>query len=373
LFALTVAVVVLAVVLLGACWAIYQLMVQQGRHALQFQALERRLREQGIATGSEAEASRGLRPGSLLNNFELPSLSGSVKTLFEHRGHKLLLIFFNPACSYSRAMMPELARLQSIADRAAPKLMIISTGDKEENHRLFAEYQISYTVLLQERLEVAELYLVTGTPMGYLLDEKLATVGNLLVGGQTLLKAARGNSPASDTEAPVFTESKGRAYSPSHTVQGSRLRRDGLEAGTVAPLFSLPQLDESSLSLESFRGHKVLLVFSDPACGPCNELAPKLEQIHRRRDDLRVLMISRGDPEANRRKVAEHGITFPVVLQRHWEISRAYGMFATPIAYLIDEAGILISDVMVGSDAIRRAAAGKLARAKSRSKELVWQ
>jgi hypothetical protein len=63
-------------------------------------------------------------------------------------------------------------------------------------------------------------------------------------------------------------------------------------------------------------------------------------------------MISRGDPEMNRVKVAEHGLTFPVVLQRQWEISREYGMFMTPIAYSIDERGIIARDVAVGGEAI---------------------
>ena len=50
----------------------------------------------------------------------------------------------------------------------------------------------------------------------------------------------------------------------------------------------------------------------------------------------------------------ELGLTFPVVLQQHLEISRRYTMFATSIAYLIDEAGIITHDVAVGEDAIRK-------------------
>ena len=63
-------------------------------------------------------------------------------------------------------------------------------------------------------------------------------------------------------------------------------------------------------------------------------------------------MVNRGDSETNRRKVFEHQLTFPVVSQHRWEISRKYGIFATPIAYLIDEQGIIIADVAVGGDAI---------------------
>jgi len=56
--------------------------------------------------------------------------------------------------------------------------------------------------------------------------------------------------------------------------------------------------------------------------------------------------------EANRLKAEEYGLTFPVVLQRQWEVSRGFGIFGTPIAYLIDEAGIIATDVAVGVEPI---------------------
>ena len=65
-----------------------------------------------------------------------------------------------------------------------------------------------------------------------------------------------------------------------------------------------------------------------------------------------VVMVSRGDPDRNRRKAAEHGVTFPVVLQEQWKLSREYAKFATPIAYLIDAEGRIAADVALGIDAI---------------------
>ena len=56
--------------------------------------------------------------------------------------------------------------------------------------------------------------------------------------------------------------------------------------------------------------------------------------------------------EANEKKLAQRGLTFPVVLQKSWEISRAYGTFATPVGYLIDEQGIVAANVAAGRDAI---------------------
>jgi peroxiredoxin len=133
----------------------------------------------------------------------------------------------------------------------------------------------------------------------------------------------------------------------------SRLKRDGLKAGTVAPNFRLPRLDgRGDMSLEELRGRPVLLVFSDPHCGPCQALAPELEKFQRDQSAILIVMISRGDATENRAKVKEHGLTFTVLLQQQWEISRLYAMFATPVGYLIDEAGVVASDVAVGVEPI---------------------
>ena len=64
-------------------------------------------------------------------------------------------------------------------------------------------------------------------------------------------------------------------------------------------------------------------------------------------------MISKGEQKENRVKAKEHGLTFPIVLQQQSEISRRYAMFATPIAYLIDPAGVISHDVAVGVDSIQ--------------------
>jgi peroxiredoxin len=62
--------------------------------------------------------------------------------------------------------------------------------------------------------------------------------------------------------------------------------------------------------------------------------------------------VSRGDRDENRRKAERHGVTFPVLLQPGWKVSREYGIFATPVAFLIDEQGTIQERVAVGTDQI---------------------
>jgi peroxiredoxin len=140
----------------------------------------------------------------------------------------------------------------------------------------------------------------------------------------------------------------------------SRINRNGLTPGTFAPSFRLPRLDGGGeLSLDDYKGRRVLLVFSDPDCGPCDALAPRLEQLANDSADVSVVMVSRGDIERNRTKVALHRLTFPVVIQEHWQLSKQYAKFETPIAYLIDEEGRISAPVALGVEAILGLASAK--------------
>jgi peroxiredoxin len=107
-------------------------------------------------------------------------------------------------------------------------------------------------------------------------------------------------------------------------------------------------------SPEDYRGSKLLLVFTDPHCGSCDQIAPELARLDRQHqgNGLALVMVGRGDPEENREKARRNGFDFPVVLQKKWELSRQYGTFATPVAFLINEEGVIARNVATGADAI---------------------
>jgi peroxiredoxin len=285
--------------------------------------------------------------GSAAPAFELPDLSGSRQSLADFRGRRLLVIFFNPRCGFCTRMAPDIAALSTDGANGAPLPLVVTTGDAADNRQLVAEHGIRCPVLLQQGMEVASQYLCNGTPMGYLIDEQGNIASELAIGSPGLLALV--NAP------PTPAGGAGNGAGPlggKRGVEDSKIQRNGLEAGTPAPDFHLPLLHGGELALEEYRGRPVLLVFSDPNCGPCDQLSPQLEQMARRTPGVQVLMVSRGDVEANRAKAAQHGLTFPVVLQKQWEVSRDYAMFATPVAYLIDAEGTIARDVAVGVEPI---------------------
>ena len=217
-------------------------------------------------------------------------------------------------------MVSELAALSLGGRDGKPVPLVVSTGEAEANRQLFQTQAIDCPVLLQKEMEVAAQYQAYGTPVGYLLDETGTLASELAVGAEALLALATVPAPQGP-EAGHAPTSKPAARG-NKPVSESRLNRSGLKAGTPAPNFRLPRLDGKELALEDYRGQRVLLVFTDPGCGPCELLAPHLERVHRERKDLQVLMVGRQDVETNRQKVAKLGLTFPVVLQKKNRRSR---------------------------------------------------
>jgi peroxiredoxin len=323
-----------------ALFLAYQLMQQNGRILVRLEELERR----PVPTESHAPAESaaedfppGLPVGANAPEFELPDLHGGRGSLAEHRGRKVLLVFFNPRCGYCLDLAPKLGSLPWQKHGKGLVPLVVTTGTLDENLKAEKDYGLRGPVLLQEGMEIASRYEAVGTPIGYLIDEEGRIASEMAVGGNALMALAEPVPPSSSEQ---------RGNKP---LSQSKLERDGLPVGTAAPDFRLPTVSGTEVSLSDFRGKPVLLVFSDPDCGPCDELAPKLETLHREHPGIHVLMVSRGTAAENAPKVAEHGLTFPVALQKKWEISRDYAMFGTPIAYLIDAHGSIAAEVAVGA------------------------
>jgi peroxiredoxin/uncharacterized membrane protein YphA (DoxX/SURF4 family) len=128
----------------------------------------------------------------------------------------------------------------------------------------------------------------------------------------------------------------------------------GLPVGQAAPDFELQGLRGEVVTLATLRAAEkpVMLLFTDPDCGPCTAMLPEIRRWQKEHDEeLTISLVSRGTLEENRAKSTEHGLR-GVLLQDDWEISEAYGVESTPSAVLVRPDGTIGSLVLEGADSI---------------------
>jgi peroxiredoxin len=317
---------VLLLAVVSLAWLLVQVIRQQGRLLLRIEALERPTTT--LETSGTDPARGGLPLATAFPPFRLPDLEGKEVELddFETR---VLLVHWSPECGFCREIAADLARYQGDLLRRNTELVLVSYGSPESNRALVKAHGLQCPVLLQADRETIEGFARMGTPVAYLLDDRGRIAKPVAVGAREvpeLVAEAAGNPGRLARERPLSE---------------SLIEREGLKAGVPAPTFELPDLWGHTISLADQRGRKVLLIFSDPECGPCEALLPDLAR-------LAVVMVSRGEPAENQRKAEAFGIEFQVVLQPGWRLSKKYGIFATPVAFLINEEGVIERDVARG-------------------------
>lgn len=148
----------------------------------------------------------------------------------------------------------------------------------------------------------------------------------------------------------------GEGFVPAAQPDQAPAPAPGLPVGSPAPAFKLEGLHGETMTLDALRsaGKQVMLVFSDPSCGPCNALLPDIARWQKEHaDKLSIALISRGKPDANRSKAAEHGLSH-VLLQENREVASVYQAAGTPSAVLVSQDGKIASPVSAGSEAIRQ-------------------
>jgi len=75
---------------------------------------------------------------------------------------------------------------------------------------------------------------------------------------------------------------------------------------------------------------------------------PELEKLQAK-GEVRVIVVNNGDPESTRDWTKRLSLSFPVLVQERYELSKRYEAFATPFAFLIDEKGIIASKGIVNN------------------------
>jgi len=120
----------------------------------------------------------------------------------------------------------------------------------------------------------------------------------------------------------------------------------GLAQAADAPSFDLKDLNGKKVTLKKLlKDNKLVVIdFWQVGCKPCNELLPHLQDIatEYKKKGVAVVIISR-DTSLTQNEVApffaSNKYTFPVLLDGDQEVSRGFGVKASPATFVITPEG----------------------------------
>lgn len=128
----------------------------------------------------------------------------------------------------------------------------------------------------------------------------------------------------------------------------------GPQPGDLAPSFALPALGGGGLALDELlaAGRGLVVVVTDPGCGACDPLLPEIGRLQSDPETpVPLVMISRGDRDANLAKAREHGLE-PVLMEEEFEVSRALGINGAPGAVRLDTEGRYVAKPSMGTERV---------------------
>jgi cytochrome c biogenesis protein CcmG/thiol:disulfide interchange protein DsbE len=115
---------------------------------------------------------------------------------------------------------------------------------------------------------------------------------------------------------------------------------------SLAPDFTLADLDGNPIRLADLRGRPVVLNFWASWCGPCVEEFPLLRQAmsDHAADGLIVIGVVYGDrSEAARSFMARNQATWPAAMDPGQRVADAYGILSVPETFFIGRDGTIVA------------------------------
>lgn len=272
-------------------------------------------------------ALRGLAP-----QFVLPSLKGydiSLAGLLA-LGRPVMLHFTDPRCGPCYELLPDIGGWQRVYGERITSV-IVSGGTSETNRLMTNEYGIdSNLVLLQSEREVFESLRLSQLPASVVIDPD----------GEIRSDPAYGAHAVRQLAASTLG-----LRLPDQLVAQVR----AATLGETAPIFRRPDIHGNPVEVGVPQDGGTMLLFWNPGCPHCESLLPELKKLEARPGTPNVVVVSRGPVGLNR----ELGLASPIVLDDDRMIARAFGSTGTPAAIVIDDRGVIASDIGRGATGVR--------------------
>ena len=126
-----------------------------------------------------------------------------------------------------------------------------------------------------------------------------------------------------------------------------------LEQGWPAPSFTLPDQDGKPVSLEEFRGQKVVVYFypKDMTAGCTAEACQFNDNLQQfSAANVAVLGVSPDGAESHQKFRAEHGLTFPLLTDADHAVMESYGAWGEKILYGKKSVGVIRSTFLIDEE-----------------------
>lgn len=124
-----------------------------------------------------------------------------------------------------------------------------------------------------------------------------------------------------------------------------------LAAGQVAPAISLPDQHGNTITLDSYRGRRVLVFFYPKASTPgCTQQACALRDVAGQVGDTAIVGISPDKPGAQLKFDEKYSLGYPLLADTEHAVAEAYGVWKLKKNYGKEYMGIERSAFLVGAD-----------------------
>jgi peroxiredoxin len=267
-----------------------------------------------------ASASFGIDAGDKMKDFALRDAKGEITCLGRILGESdvVVLELLTAYCYTCREKVPLMNRIAHEYRSKGVRVLGVSVGDSQEKvDRFVEELGVRYPILADPERTTYYLYDVHEVPIMYLID----SFG--------IIRYREFPTQFEDVE---------------QEIKKALAKRDGiLQAGDVAPDFTLPNIDGEMVDSEAFtRHHKAVLGFFSGDTAEYQELANVMERIHQEYRDQEVNIVGILSEVSDRniaQVAATYPVTFPLLLDVEGKAATESQVSRSPRVFVINEVG----------------------------------
>lgn len=136
----------------------------------------------------------------------------------------------------------------------------------------------------------------------------------------------------------------------------------GIQKGQIAPDFTLMNIQGEEVTLSDLRGKRVVLNFWATWCPPCEAEMPHMQKYYEKyakEDNVEIIGVNltyeREKVERVEQFLESYNITFPILLEPVWSVSKQYEIITIPTTFMIDTEGKIQKQIVgpLDLDALR--------------------